>query len=102
MPRPPNHEHRAPHESGGCNRREDHEEDDHEDDPVELGVTPTSHPHSPFEGKHDFYNVDSLLGSSEQVAFHNLRGPFDFPKEDEAHLDVAGKQSQVQAKKKVM
>ena len=48
------------------------------------------------------YNVDSLLGSSEQVAFHNLRGPFDFPKEDEAHLDVAGKQSQVQAKKKVM
>ena len=70
--------------------------------PYGSGLTPTSHPHSPFEGKHDFYNVDSLLGSSEQVAFHNLRGPFDFPKEDEAHLDVAGKQSQVQAKKKVM
>ena len=28
MPRPPNHEHRAPHESEGCNRRQDEEDDD--------------------------------------------------------------------------
>eukprot|EP00930_Biecheleria_cincta_P039858 TRINITY_DN27358_c0_g1_i1.p1 TRINITY_DN27358_c0_g1~~TRINITY_DN27358_c0_g1_i1.p1 ORF type:complete len:878 (+),score=132.75 TRINITY_DN27358_c0_g1_i1:97-2730(+) len=42
----------------------------------------------PFTAKHDFFNVDSLMGSSEQVAFHNLRTSFDFPVQEEPPRDV--------------
>jgi len=37
---------------------------------------------NPFNGRLDFLNVDSVMGSTEQVAFHNLRVGFDFPVED--------------------
>lgn len=33
----------------------------------------------PYSSYADMFNVDSLMGSSEQVAFHNLRVRFDFP-----------------------